>query len=156
MNEVLQLGPDDWRICREIRLAALADAPWAFGSTLEREVAFAESDWRRRLSTSQTFHGLRDGTVLATATAVPRDNGYEVCGVWAHPSARGTGLALGLITTVLDWIRARDCTRISVWVVEDNPRAERLYVKLGFHHTGRRIPLPRDPTRHEVELARDS
>jgi hypothetical protein len=50
MTEVLRIGPDDWETFRDVRLRALADSPDAFASTLERERAFAEADWRRRVS----------------------------------------------------------------------------------------------------------
>jgi predicted GNAT family acetyltransferase len=152
MNEVTVAGPDDWRVLREIRLAALADAPAAFGSTLERELTLTEADWRGRLANATTFFGHRDGELRALATGLPlSDKEVEIVSVWAHPSARGTGLAAEVVSAVLTWAGDRS---VSLWVAEDNPGAERLYVKLGFRRTGEQQPLPNDPARQEFRLIR--
>jgi len=46
--EIRQIGPDDWKLLRATRLAALQDAPEAFESTYEGSLAFGEDEWRRR------------------------------------------------------------------------------------------------------------
>ena len=50
MIDVRQLHPGELKLYRSIRLAALSDAPYAFGSTYEGEIAFTESRWRERAS----------------------------------------------------------------------------------------------------------
>jgi RimJ/RimL family protein N-acetyltransferase len=151
MNEVWPAEPDEWRAYREIRLASLADAPRMFGSTLERELRLTESEWRARLTNSRTFFGAREGDLLAIATGLSlTDGNAELVGVWAHPSARGTGLAAEVVGAVLTW--AKDRPHVYAWVAEGNPAAERLYAKLGFRRTGEQQLLPSDPTRQEFLL----
>lgn len=153
MNEVTLAGPEEWRAYREIRLAALTDSPHAFGSTLDRETALTETEWRQRLQRSATFFGYRDGKLLATATGLPQPDGTaEIVGVWAHPSARGTGLARATVEAVLDW--AADRPSVGLWVAQDNPGAEKLYLSLGFRRTGGQQPLPNDPARLEFRMTR--
>lgn len=53
--EIREIGAVDWQALRDIRLAALRDAPQAFASTYEREVAFAEAHWLRWIGRCVTF-----------------------------------------------------------------------------------------------------
>ena len=46
--EVRETHAADWEALRRLRLRALADAPRAFASTLEAELAFPDDVWRRR------------------------------------------------------------------------------------------------------------
>jgi len=41
-----RVGEDEWRVWREVRLAALADTPGAFGSGIQEEEAIPEENWR--------------------------------------------------------------------------------------------------------------
>jgi RimJ/RimL family protein N-acetyltransferase len=144
MSDVRPVGPDDWRSYRDIRLAALADAPMAFGSSLAREEEFTESVWRRRLRTAQMFLGYVGDKPLAVAGGLPLPNGdAELIAVWAHPSARGTGLAEAVVRAVMTWAHAYP--RLWAWVASTNPGAERLYTRLGFARNGVTVPNPHDP-----------
>lgn len=51
MIEAVVVTPDGWRLWRELRLAALAEAPAAFGPTLEEWSGAADTEqrWRAHL-----------------------------------------------------------------------------------------------------------
>ena len=55
--------PADWAPLRRARLTALADAPYAFASTLQREQGFTEQTWRSRTQTSAVFAAWADGDI---------------------------------------------------------------------------------------------
>ncbi|MCC6236112.1 MAG: GNAT family N-acetyltransferase [Dehalococcoidia bacterium] len=164
--EVRTYGPEDWQAYRSIRLAALDDAPHAFSSTLAREQAFAEADWRRRLeggNLTLVAHvegapvglagGLHPG-VYGGSTEAARAAAHLVQ-MWVHPSMRGRGVGDALVRGVVDWARDLNFPALRLWVIADNAPARGLYARLGFTDTGARSTLRDDDPRLEVEMALD-
>jgi len=51
--DVRTVGVEDWRLWRDLRLEALREAPYAFGSTLAEWQGEGDTEvrWRARLST---------------------------------------------------------------------------------------------------------
>jgi ribosomal protein S18 acetylase RimI-like enzyme len=74
--------------------------------------------------------------------------------LWVDPSVRGTGLGLRLIEAVAEWSSERGASTIELSVTTNNAAAAALYARAGFTETGRRRPLPADPSRTEVFLSR--
>ena len=149
---------DDWQALRDIRLAALRDAPDAFASTYAEQAAFEEADWRQRIARGGTFLAF---IPEADASDVPEADASEPAGLaggyqqgpgtvelismFVRPRARGRGVGEALIAAVLDWARARNATSVHLWVTETNKPARLLYERCGFSLTGERQPLPSNP-----------
>src|SRR4051794_1289293 len=55
MVDIRRVTPAEWPILARVRLGALRDAPYAFGSTYEREADFTEQDWLGRMSRAAYF-----------------------------------------------------------------------------------------------------
>ena len=153
---IRQASEADWQTVRAIRLAALQDAPYAFGSTYGRELGFDEETWRSRLRNP-------DGpTFLAFAgdQAVGIDGVYTARGepvlvaMWVNPTRRRCGVASALTEAVVEWARARGARRVLLGVAENNDAARRLYERLGFALTGEAEPLQSDPSRLVLEMER--
>jgi ribosomal protein S18 acetylase RimI-like enzyme len=144
MSEVRRLGPDDWETFREIRLRALADAPDAFGSTLERELPFTEDDWRERLTGPVVI--VEDSGPVAVGGIFLNDGVAHVWGMWTDPRHRGRGHA----RRILDEILPPDQTaQLDVNVT--NPGARTVYERYGFVGTGVLEPL-RPGSDQKIEL----
>jgi GNAT superfamily N-acetyltransferase len=156
---VREVIAEDWEALRDIRLEALRNAPEAFGSTYEREAAFAEADWQRRISRGGNFLGyLPEASASSPAGLI---GGYqedpdtvELVSMYVRPPARGRGVGEALIAAVIDWAAARNASSVHLWVTETNKPARLLYERCGFTPTGERQPLPSDPSLDEVALSR--
>lgn len=149
---------DDWEQARDIRLAALREAPQAFGSTYAREAPFTEQQWRGRTGSDHSvcfFAELADGAEPAGLAGVYEEDGTaDLVSMWVRPAARGLGAGEALVEAAADWAKARDHATLYLWVTESNAAARKLYERCGFTPTGERQPLPSDPSVIEIRMSR--
>lgn len=140
--------PDGWRLWRELRLAALADAPAAFGSTLAAWSGTGDADQRWRallrevaLNLVLALKGEPVGMVSATA---PDSNGrVELISLWVAPAGRGQGLGDEAVRHVTEWARREHLAgSVALSVKADNGHAIRLDERHGFVDVG---PSPDEP-----------
>ncbi|MGH3760316.1 N-acetyltransferase family protein [Actinophytocola sp.] len=147
---VRRLTPDDWRTWREVRLASLADAPHAYGSSLAREEGFGEADWRQRLDPANGMTAvatLGDRVVGAVGGYTPPGaDAVLLIAMWAAPAVRGRGVGGALVRDVLAWARENGWSRVELRVADGNTAARGLFERSGFVATGLREPLESDPT----------
>ena len=123
-----------------MRLAALAEAPYAFSSTLAdwSGVGDTEARWRGRLAdvpfnVIARIDGEAVGMVSATA---PRDGEVELISMWVAPRARGRGVGEALIGEAVTWAGLQAASQITLSVRSDNERAISLYARQGFVDDG--------------------
>lgn len=147
---------------QQIRLAALAESPSAFGSTLEAEANRPEAEWEYRAvagsrgSERATFFAQLDDDPVGLVGAYrdePSSLVVELVSMWVAPSFRGRGAGSLLVDSVIAWAVETNATSISLWVTRGNAPAERLYASKSFVATGVVQPLPSDPSRDEARLA---
>ncbi len=151
---IARLTPAAWREYRAIRLAALAEAPGAFGSTLAEERRLRAATWRARLARRAQFVARHGGEPVGTAGGLVED-GAELVSLWVHPSWRGRGVGDLLVRAVLDWAREQGHREVRLWVSAGNAPAEHLYARHGFTRTGACQPVtPAEPTRLEFAMIR--
>ena len=149
MLAVRRLLPDDWPLYRELRLAALADAPDAFCSTLADAVARPDADWRERLEradpdTSEPLVATLDGVpcgLLWAVTDRARPDAAELFQMWVAPAARGHGVGRRLVKRAAEWAATRGHAVLALECRRDNPSAMRLYERSGFVAVGAFRPL---------------
>lgn len=163
-TEISRLVPDQWAAYRQARLAALAEAPYAFGSTLDREVILDERRWRERIESSATFLAWHDGRAVGTATGLVNKPGqgldvpgsWQLVAMWVDPGARGSGVADRLVDAVASHARAEGAPALTLWVTDVNDRARAFYLRLGFRLTGvRAVVRPAEPDHWEELMVRD-
>lgn len=156
MFSIDELTPDQWRLFRQVRLAALAEAPDAFGSRVAdwQGDGDVEARWRHRLeSVELNLIGRQDGQPVGMASGFlvrpdsveyqaindhvggqPQD-WVELISMWVAPQARGTGLAAALIQRVVEWADEHG-RRTALVVRTANSQARMAYRSAGFLDLG--------------------
>ncbi|HSJ22063.1 MAG TPA: GNAT family N-acetyltransferase [Nocardioidaceae bacterium] len=159
MTDLRTLGPEDWKLWRGLRLAALAEAPQAFGSRLVdwQGEGDREERWRERLGIpgSRNVVAVLDGEPVGMASGVPADDdSVELISMWVAPSARGRGVGDALVREVERWARESGARVLRLDVAEDNAAAQALYERRGFTLTGELGELMADGVRRERVMAK--
>jgi GNAT superfamily N-acetyltransferase len=156
--EVRQVTSDEWERFRDIRLRALGDSPFAFGSSLSREREQPEAAWRKRITWSgsgATFAAVEGDVWLGVAGVYPDEDAPAlvwVVSMWVAPEGRRRGTARALLDACVEWARVRSAMEARLWVTTTNAPARALYEGAGFEPTGATQPLPSDPSLEELEL----
>lgn len=158
MIEAVALTPDDWATWRLLRLAALRDAPQAFGARLAdwSGNGDAEERWRARLDIpgSRNVVALIDGRGVGMSSGVPtpRPGVAELISMWVAPASRGRGVGDVLVRDVERWAGSTGARVLRLSVADDNTAAETLYLRHGFRFTGETGDLMADGVRRELVM----
>jgi ribosomal protein S18 acetylase RimI-like enzyme len=162
MIEIQPITGSNASAFKTVRLRALQEAPYAFGSTYTQESQFTDSEWQRRVERMNDYMGVG---YLAM-------DGEKVCGIvgsfldqtdptrahlismWTAPSYRQQGIGRLLVKEVLDWARRRNARIVLLMVTSNNETAIHFYERLGFAKTGRTEPYPNDSAVLEYEMSR--
>jgi ribosomal protein S18 acetylase RimI-like enzyme len=147
--EIRATAADDWKTLKELRLAALRDAPTAFGVSYATAAGYSDAQWRERAAGPhpQFLLAYRDGLAagmigggISAATAE-----YNLIAMWVRPEYRGTDTAERLVSAIKASAAARGQTRIVLDVAPDNARAAAFYRRQGFVFLPEWEPLASHP-----------
>src|SRR2546428_13236027 len=137
-TSVRRLGPEDWQLYRRVGLDGLKEAPYAFGSTYEREAEFDDATWRRRVVDRVRFIAEVDAVIAGTASGGDGEvNGAAaMTAMWVDPRYRRQGVGELLVKTGLEWAKGVGYGRMFLWVTDVHAAAEDLYARHGFGGAG--------------------
>ncbi len=140
MLEVRMIEVDEWPTWRELRLAALGEAPYAFGSKLADWQGAGDNErrWRDRLAyAAVNLVAEIDGRPAGMASGVRSGDGpAQLISMWVAPFARGRGVGDALVDGVLRWAAAEGLRPVELGVRDGNDHAVALYRRHGFVDDG--------------------
>lgn len=144
--QIRLLAAPDTRALRDLRLAALAEAPRAFGSSVEEEeslgldhfLRLAEADEKRAVLGAFADGRMVGMTGISQYDKLKARHKAFIWGVYVDREQRGRGLARQLLEAAL--VRAATMPgvrRVHLTAAADNTAAIALYTALGFAEYGR-------------------
>lgn len=146
----------EWEVVREVRLAALQDAPDWFWATFEQEVDQPPKWWRDFVAAGAWFIAWKGHEPVGIAAAIyDRNLGpatRQLISMWVAPDVRGEGVGERLVSRVKAWAQDAGIEVLQLEVTQGNIKARRLYERCGFRLTGRTMPHPRNALLEELEM----
>ena len=150
-HSIARIRADQWQVLKSVRLRALEDAPYAFGTTLSQGQKRTDRDWQTMakdhatLSDRAYFMAYLDdapcGMVGCYRTA---SDAAVLTAMWVAPEVRKQKIGEQLVRAVGKWAKNNGATTLEAWVSENNP-ARIFYQKIGFEETHLTEPLPSNP-----------
>jgi ribosomal protein S18 acetylase RimI-like enzyme len=139
----------DWKLLKQIRLAALLDTPTAFGVSYQTAAHYTDEQWKERASSgngTQFWLAIEDDKPVGMiGAAVSQANRYNLIGMWVEPAARGSSVANQLVDAVKSRAMSRGYDRVFLDVSPDNARAANFYLRQGFTFMEEWEPLESHP-----------
>ena len=150
------------QIFKMVRLRALQDSPFAFGSTYARESQLTDDEWLHRAEnwngvTGAGFLAMDGGIACGIAGAFLDEQDAtqaRLVSMWTAPTHRVCGVGTLLVRAAEDWARGAGASSMRLMVTSHNESAQLFYQRLGFTFTGVREPWPNDPAHFEFEMSR--
>lgn len=150
---VLPTSEAHWQALKAVRLAALLDAPTAFGITHAQSSANSDDDWRAHAAGRKgiAFFLAFDGDAAVgiaggvAGSGTGGENRYQLIAMWVRPEYRGSGLAAQLVNAVKAHAVAAGHVRVVLDVSPENTPAARFYQKQGFMFLPQWEPLASHP-----------
>jgi GNAT superfamily N-acetyltransferase len=144
------MSPTQWELYRELRLAALLDAPDAFGSTFALEVVRPKELWQTRLAAAAESGS--DLPLLARVDSMPaglcwanRDaqnaSVVNLFQMWVVPNLRRLGVGQSLLDRSISWARSLGASELCLGVTLGDSPAYSMYQRSGFVPQGEPRPL---------------
>lgn len=139
----------DWRLLKQIRLAALLDTPTAFGVSYRTAASETDEQWEKRASAAfgmQFWLAIVDGDPQGMIGGGVSQNGrYNLIGMWVAPALRGSGVAARLVEAVKSHALHKGHARVFLDVSPSNGRASNFYLNQGFSFMDEWEPLASHP-----------
>lgn len=159
---VRRIAAEDGPLLRRVRLAAIADSPGAFTSTLAQVAAHSARHWEAAAdlnasgASQATFFAEAGGEVVGMLGAYVLGGGVvTLVGLWSGPGYRGVGVADALLDRLTEWAIRSGAVRLRLWVVERTEHSRHFYEGRGFRFTGQTMPYELDSSIRQIEMTRD-
>lgn len=139
----------DWELLKQVRLAALLDAPTAFGVSYQTAAHYTDAQWMQRAACqagTRFWLAIKDGQPLGMIGAGLSESGrFNLIGMWIAPALRGSGVAAWLVDAVKSRALEQGYPQVYLDVSPDNARAASFYQKQGFSFLDEWEPLQSHP-----------
>jgi GNAT superfamily N-acetyltransferase len=132
-------------IYKQIRLASLRDAPYAYSSTLDSALRRSAGSWREQADGAAAgpdraiflaFDGDSPVGIAALYRLPSPDGAGEVIQVWVESGHRRRRVGWKLMDAVFAWARGNGFRTVAANIIAGNERAIRFYLAYGFSSAG--------------------